>query len=115
MKPPAFHPVHIPLGLTLWSVWFVALYGGTAMACARFAPPPGAGPGAINVGFLLFTLLTALLPAYYAVRCWRAARRSAERPPQERFAARVGAAMHVVAVVAIVFVGLPLLGLPPCL
>jgi glucan phosphoethanolaminetransferase (alkaline phosphatase superfamily) len=115
MKPSAFHPAQIPLGLSLWAVWFVALYGGVAVACELLQPAAGEGMGAINLGFVLFTLLTALLPIYYAVQCWRATRHAAGRTSQERFAARVGAAMHVIAVVAIVFVGVPLLGLPPCL
>lgn len=116
MKPPAFHPVQIPLGLTLWSLWFVALYGGTAVACERLAPAAEeSGQAAINLGFLLFTLAAAAVPGTYAWGCWRAARAPAGRPPQERFAARVGAALHLVAVVSMLFIGLPLLGLPPCL
>jgi len=115
MRPPAFHPWHIPLGLLLWSLWFVALYGGTALACERLAPAPGeGGPGAINLGFLLFTLLAAAVPGVYAWRCWRAAQTAAERPARERFVARVGAALHLVAVLAMLFIGLPLLGLPAC-
>ncbi|WP_211166001.1 class I SAM-dependent methyltransferase, partial [Azoarcus sp. TTM-91] len=48
MRPPAFHPAQIPLGLTLWSLWFVALYGGTGaltLALARRLAAPGRSTG----------------------------------------------------------------------
>ena len=36
-----YNPIHIPLGLVLWSVWFVALYGGLSVDPAA-APAPEA-------------------------------------------------------------------------
>ncbi|WP_332675150.1 hypothetical protein [Aromatoleum sp.] len=115
MKPSPFHPVQISLGLVVWSVWFVALYAGLAVACERAPQAPGAGgPIALNVGFGLFTLATAGLLALSATACLRALRREPERPPRERFVARVGAAVHLIALAATLFIGVPLLGLPPC-
>ncbi len=37
------HPIHLAVGLTLWSVWFVAVYSGLSVACAVTPPPPEAG------------------------------------------------------------------------
>ena len=36
------HPIHLIVGLTLWSVWFVAVYSGLSVACAVNPPPPEA-------------------------------------------------------------------------
>lgn len=115
VKPSPFHPMQIPLGLVVWSLWFVALYAGLAVACelAPWAPGQGA-PLALNVGFGLLTLATAALLALSASACLRALHREPERPPRERFVARVGAAVHLIALAATLFIGVPLLGLPPC-
>ncbi len=69
-----FHPLQLTLGLIVWSVWFVALYGGLSVACA--VAPPAATLGAltwINGLLLLLTLATTALLAYWAHGCWRAA------------------------------------------
>ncbi len=116
MRPSPFHPVQISLGLVVWSIWFVAIYAGLAVACEVAAPSEGVrGPLALNVGFGLFTLATAGLLALSAAACLRALRREPERPPRARFVARVGAAVHLIALAATLFIGVPLLGLPPCM
>lgn len=114
MKPSPFHPVQISLGLVVWSIWFVALYAGLAVACELAPGVPGKGPLLLNVGFGVFTLATAALLALSAAACLRALRREPERPPRDRFVARVGAAVHLIALAATLFIGVPLLGLPPC-
>lgn len=116
MKPSAFHPLQIPLGLIVWSVWFVALYGGFGIACELAPPAPERGPlNGLNVGFGLFTLGIAALLAAFALGCMRGLRREPERAPRDRFVARIGAGVHLIALAATLFVGLPLLGLPPCI
>ena len=116
MKPSPFHPVQIPLGLAIWSAWFVTLYAGLAVACEVAPPPSGSGPlNGLNVGFGLFTLATAALFGAFALGCRRAARREPQRPSRELFVARIGAAVHLVALAATLFIGAPLLRLPPCI
>lgn len=115
MKLSPFHPLQIALGLIVWSAWFVALYAGVAVACERMAQPLQAGPYSINLGLAVFTLLVALLPGGFALICWRAASRAGARPGRERFIARLGAAIHLTAMSAMLFIALPLLQLPPCL
>lgn len=116
MKPSPFHPVQISLGLAIWSGWFVTLYAGLAVACEIAPPSPEAGPlNGLNVGFGVLTLATATGLGAMALGCLRAARREAQRPPRELFVARIGAAVHAIALAATLFVGLPLLGLPPCI
>lgn len=114
MKPSPFHPVQISLGLVVWSLWFVALYAGLAIACEVARPAPGEGAPLLNLGFGVFTLATAGLLALSAGACLRALRREPERPPRDRFVARVGAAGHLIALAATLFIGVPLLGLPSC-
>ena len=37
------HPVHLILGLCVWSIWFVVLYGGLSVACQLTPPEPQQG------------------------------------------------------------------------
>ncbi len=108
------NPIHIALGLVIWSLWFVALYGGLSVAC-RVAPP------ALSLGMWnwlslllgLFSAATVALLLGLARWSWRAASR-AGKPSPERFAARLAAAVHLVGAVATLVVAVPLLRLPPC-
>jgi hypothetical protein len=118
MKLPASHPLHLVLGLTVWFAWFCLVYGGLSVACAVAPPAPEAGPlNGVNAGLLLLTVLTAVLLAWAARRCWRDAQRfpAGSPPGRKRFVAGVSAALYVLAAVSTLVVGLPLLLLPPCL
>ncbi|WP_340146579.1 hypothetical protein [Halomonas sp. PA16-9] len=46
------HPLHFVIGLTLWCIWFVAVYGGHAIVCSVAPPAPEQG---------VFTLVNAML------------------------------------------------------
>lgn len=117
MKPPASHPLHLVLGLTVWFAWFCVVYGGLSVACAVAAPAPEAGPfNPVNAGLLLLTLLTTGLLAWAARECRHAAR---ELPAdacggRRRFVADAAAALYALAALSTLLVGLPLLLLPPC-
>lgn len=114
----ATHPLQLALGLTLWALWFVSVYGGTSLGCALSPPPAEAGAATwINLSLGLLTLATVSLMLWWARRCWRARERiEAEGEGRTRlgFIAGVAAALHAVAAVATAFVGLPLVALPPC-
>ncbi|MCL4184060.1 MAG: hypothetical protein KJ011_11490 [Burkholderiaceae bacterium] len=117
-RVPAHHPLQLVLGLSVWAVWFVVVYGGTSVACAL--APPLAGPGAwnlVNGILLLFTLATLALLLRLAWRCRGASRNASSMPPNDarRFIAGLGAALYATAAVSTAFVALPLLVLPPCL
>lgn len=112
MNLSPYNPAQIPLGLLIWSLWFVALYGAQGLGCALAPPPPQAGASTwLNAALGLFTLLTLALLVVLAWRFWRLAAATAA----QRFVARVSAGVHVVAALATAFMGLPLLSLPPCL
>lgn len=117
MKPAPRHPLHLPLGLIVWSAWFVVMYAGLTIGCVLAPPPPEAGAltwvnGAL--GALTAATIAGLL--WYARACWRAAGdEHARTDPLRRFVPSVGAAVHLAAAIATFFVALPLLRLPPCL
>ena len=122
MKTRAAHPWHLVLGLCVWALWFLAVYVGVSVSCAVVPPPSVQGPfTAVNAGLLLLTIATALGLAWRSVVCGRAMRRlptestaASTEAGQHRFIAGISAALYGVAAVATVFVGLPLLAMPPC-
>lgn len=115
---PPTHPLHLVLGLTLWSAWFVAIYGGMSVACVYVEPAAERGPlNLLNLILLLSAVaLTALLLAA-ARRGWRSARElrnQPDAPRQHHFMALVGAAMYLWSAPATLAVALPLLVVPAC-
>lgn len=40
-----YNPIHIASGLSIWSLWFVALYGGQGVGCSVAPPPWKTAPG----------------------------------------------------------------------
>ena len=109
-----YHPGHIALGLVLWSLWFVALYGGLSVACALAPPEPEQGSwNWLNALLGVSALLTAAALAALAVWCWRAGKL---RHPagHQRFVALLAASTYGVATVATLVIALPILSLPPC-
>jgi hypothetical protein len=115
------HPLHLVSGLTAWSAWFVAAYGGLSLACRL--RPPGADEGAatwINAALLALTLLTVAALLLGALACWRARRPTPGEPsdagttPRRRFVAPVAAGLYLAAAVSTLVVGLPIVVLPPC-
>ena len=116
----AERPWQLLVGLGIWSLWFLAVYVGVSVACA-IGPPPGAHSAfnAVNAGLLLLTAATAAGLGWAALACARSMRRlppgsASPAASRRRFVAGAAAALHGVAAVATVFVGLPLLALPPC-
>lgn len=106
------HPAHLVIGLALWSVWFVAVYGGLSVACRIDAPPAQYGAlNWINYGIGALTLATLALLGALALACWRARTDTTRRA---RFIATSSAGLYVVAWVATLAVGLPAVLLPPC-
>src|SRR5690606_24635178 len=68
------HPLHAILGLVIWSLWFVALYGGQGVGCALAPPPVEDGAATwLNAALGLFTLLIVALLVGLALFSWRSA------------------------------------------
>ncbi len=111
-----YHPVQIPLGLVIWSLWFVALYGGQAVVCASSPPAPEQGIwNWLNGGFGLLTLATFALLAWLARHFWKLSRPPHELNERQVFVTKLAAGIHMIAALVTLFVGIPLLLIPPCL
>lgn len=109
------HPLQLALGLIVWSVWFVALYGGLSVGCAL--APPDAGLGARTGLNALLAALTAIAFGWLVWqlrRCWRAARSRPDDAPSRRFITTLSAGIYAVAAVSTLAIGIPVLSLPPC-
>lgn len=109
---PWTHPLHLLAGLTLWSLWFVALYGGLSVACAVAPPAPQQGAlTLLNLALALLTLVTVGLLAWLGWRAWQVA---GDASGGGRDVARLSAGLYAFSAVATCYVGLPVIALPPC-
>lgn len=107
------HPVHFVIGLTLWSIWFVSVYGGHAVACAVAPPAPEQGVFTlVNAILLLVSLVAIGLLAALTLGCCREAKQHEGRL---RFNAAVSAGLYLFSALGVVFTALPIVGIPPCL
>ncbi|TVP60541.1 MAG: hypothetical protein EA349_01170 [Halomonadaceae bacterium] len=113
----ALHGAHLVMGLVIWSLWFVALYGSLSVVCSLAPPAIEAGPlNWLNAGLLVITLLTTGLLGVAAWRCWQLSPdKQANNFPLGRFMGRLAAAIYLLSAVSTLAVGLPVLVLPPCI
>lgn len=131
MNVSPFHPMQIALGLIIWSVFFVVIYGGLSVGCSLSPPPMEQGAfNWLNAILLLITLVTGVWLLYQARRCWRAPAHVAHNPAatevdqREPGSGQLGQARHLIVYVATgvnlvaglatLAVGAPLLVLVPC-
>lgn len=110
----AYNPAHIVNGLSIWGLWFIALYGGQGVGCSVAPPPLEDGPWTwLNLTLAVLSALTTGVLLWLARLFQRAARRP-HCSDRERFAASVSAAGNLIAAIAVAFIALPLMALPPC-
>lgn len=107
------HPIHFVIGLTLWSIWFVVVYGGQAVACDVAPPLPEQGVFNLLNGWLLG--VSVLATAALAVLAWGCCQIAKHYQGRLRFNAVVSAGLYLFSALGVVFVALPILGVPPCL
>lgn len=114
-RPWTDHPLNLVAGPVVWSVWFIAVYGGLSVVCGG---TPGDGAGSSATRIALASLTGVVIGALCA--CALASRRAAAAPVAgdgtevRRFIATAAMALHGVAAVATAFTALPLLAVPPC-
>lgn len=102
----ASHPMHLVLGLVIWSLWFIAIYGGLSVYCSVAEDHPASGIfHPLNIGLLIFTAITCVKLAVLATWCWR---------NTKGFPGRVSAMLYVAALIATIAVAAPIVYLPPC-
>jgi hypothetical protein len=106
-------------GLVIWSVHFVAVYVLMSLGCAlSFATAQLAGMSAINLVLLILTavLLAAILYLGWAsLRQWQLLRGSGAAEQNAAFMALAATLIHAIPLLAVIYVGLPLLISPPCI
>ncbi|PMR76637.1 hypothetical protein C1H69_06320 [Billgrantia endophytica] len=108
------HPIHLVGGVTLWGIWFVAIYGGLSVACS--VAPPAAEQDTltgINVVIGILTLVVAGLLLWLAWASVGAARKTSLR--RECYFAFTSAGVYLFSAMGTLFVGIPVIFLPPCL
>jgi len=117
MRLSPTHPANLVLGLTIWAVWFVVLYGGLSIGCAA-APPDSAKLAStwINGAVLVFALMVGSYLLWCALRCWKASPPKVKREEGRlsRFLSNVATGLYLVAAFASLSLGIPGLILPPC-
>lgn len=68
-------PWQLALGFTLWSLWFVGVYGGVSVACSARWAADARGPwNGVNGALIAGTLATVVMLLLAARRCLRHAR-----------------------------------------
>ncbi len=117
MRPSPFHPVNLVLGLIIWALWFVLLYGGLSVACA-FAPP-NAEAGAwtwVNAASLVLACIVSGYLLACAYGCWKASSppHTAEAEALKTFISKTSAAVYLVSAFASLMLTMPGVFLPPC-
>ena len=109
-----YNPIHIITGLSIWAVWFIALYGGQGVGCSVAPPLLEDGPWTwLNLALAALSLLTTIL----LLALTRLFQRASQHPgcsDRERFVASVSAGGNLIAAIAVVFIALPIMALPPC-
>ncbi|WP_262488867.1 hypothetical protein [Halomonas sp. ANAO-440] len=108
------HPIHMVSGLTIWSLWFVGIYAGLSVACSVAPPEPARDMlTGINISVGVATLVTTALLLWLAWASVAAARKA--ELSRECYFAYVSAGVFLFTAGGTLFVGYPIVFLPPCL
>lgn len=100
-------------GLLVWSLQFGLLYGFNALACARgFATAQVLGLGLVPVTVALVTAACCLLTVVIAVKQLR--RRAGDERPGSEFVRITTVLIGALAVLAMIWTGLPAAIVQPC-
>ncbi len=114
-RTSVFHPMQIPFGLAIWSVWFATMYGSHAVVCSIAPPDPAQGIfNWLNVSFGAVTLFVIVLLLWLGRRSWKLSRPPHDLNERQVFVTKVASGIHFIAALATLFVGLQLAFLPPC-
>lgn len=116
MGLPTSHPAHLVIGLTVWCLWFVAVYGGLSVACELAMPDPARGAvNPINLALILITVASSLWLARGAWVCWKSSTPSSHcNPDSKGFIERLAASLYALSSGAALVVIGPMITLPPC-
>ena len=108
-------PGHLAVGLIIWSLWFVAQYSVLSLNCAALPESTqSAAASWLRPALVILAVGVALVLAWLALRCWKAARRVGSGHHQGRLVTRVGAGVDILLAGATLIVAAPVVFLPPC-
>lgn len=107
------HPVHLILGLSMWALYFVLVYGGMSVGCEVFEVSNQQGPWTLINGFVLLLTIVFIIPLLWLA--WQCYRQTPAEPGQARFMMRLSAVLYTLAAGATLLVGMPGSLYPPCL
>lgn len=114
MRLSPHHSIHLIIGLTVWSAWFVVLYGGLSVACQMAPPQPASEP--LNWLNTLLAVSTLAVVAGLLWVAWQLWRRHADNPePLRRYICLTSVALYLISAFATLAVAMPVLFLPPCI
>lgn len=114
MKLAPHHAAHLIIGLTVWSAWFVVLYGGLSVACELTPPEPNSGPfNWLNPLLGLSTLVVVGALLWMAHRLWRAD--AAHGQPIRNYVRVVSVFLYLISAFSTLPLAVPVLFLPPCI
>ncbi|MDR6982532.1 heme/copper-type cytochrome/quinol oxidase subunit 2 [Rheinheimera pacifica] len=110
------HPAQLVLGFSIWSIWFIAMYAGLSVVCQLAAPAPADSAGNwLNYTLWGLTLVVLALLLLLAWRGWRYCRSGQNGSGTPRFIGYVSTVLYLMAALATLVGGLPVLVLPPCI
>ncbi|MGQ3888559.1 hypothetical protein ACQUW5_05945 [Legionella sp. CNM-1927-20] len=109
------HPFSLIIGLVIWSIWFIFVYGALSVACAVAPPDVGATFTWINAILLFCTLITTVLLLYLALSYWRTLQSSKSKSNATSFILWVAVGGFLTAAFATLSIGLMVLFFRPCL
>lgn len=114
MRLSPHHCAHLILGLIIWSIWFVVLYGGLSVACQLAPPEPAENAGNwLNSLLGLSTLAVVAALLWAAWHLWR--RHADHSEAVRRHICLTSAALYLISAFATLALAVPMLFLPPCI
>lgn len=110
------HPAQLVLGFSVWSIWFLVMYAGLSVACQLTPPMQQNGANTwLNIALWSTTLLVVALLSALAWRCRRYCRNADNLSRTQQFIGYVATVLYMLAAVATLAGGLPVLVFRPCI
>ncbi|WP_422102290.1 hypothetical protein [Vreelandella sp.] len=107
------HPIHLAVGLTLWSLWFVGVYSGLSVACA--VAPPAPEDGAMTLLNAGLGMVSLIFTAGLLLLAWGSFQVAKQHRGRQHFHAVVSGWLYLFSAFGVAFAGLPIIAVPPCL